>query len=209
MEATKVAPNKEDVNERRRAIRMRRMLNICRVCSGCGRVFARATGVPAHDRGQEEERRAESAADCFPPSPWSADAVYTGDLTRSHNRPAAMVNIRILRDIRKRAAVHKAEVVRRAYLAVARNETLSAQVRYQAQLQLNNMHPDTRPTQVKNRCIESGRGRGIIGEFGLSRVRSCSLIAVYSHLASVSIPLEGAGWRIARSRKSDLVDCCC
>ncbi|KZW03873.1 glucocorticoid receptor-like (DNA-binding domain) [Exidia glandulosa HHB12029] len=80
-----------------------------------------------------------------------------------------MTNIRILRDIRRRSAVHQAEIMRRAYLAVARNQTLPAQVRYQAQLQLNNMPPDTRQTQVKNRCVESGRGRGIISEFGLSR----------------------------------------
>ncbi|KAH7100558.1 hypothetical protein BKA62DRAFT_705807 [Auriculariales sp. MPI-PUGE-AT-0066] len=79
------------------------------------------------------------------------------------------MNIRVLRDMNKRKAVHGAEVLRRAYLAVARNMTLPSQVRYQAQLQLNQMPKNTIPTCVKNRCVESGRGRGIIGEFGLSR----------------------------------------
>jgi small subunit ribosomal protein S14 len=62
------------------------------------------------------------------------------------------------------------EIVRRAYLYIARNETLPPQARHQAQLQLNSFDRYTRPTTVKNRCIESGKGRGIISEFGLSRV---------------------------------------
>ncbi|KAF9008883.1 hypothetical protein BDQ17DRAFT_1236334 [Cyathus striatus] len=80
-----------------------------------------------------------------------------------------MPNARILRDIKARKAVQAGEIARRAYLYVARNETLSPQVRHQAQLQLNTFDRYTRPTTVKNRCYESGRGRGIISEFGLCR----------------------------------------
>ncbi|KAI0030228.1 hypothetical protein K488DRAFT_54665 [Vararia minispora EC-137] len=80
-------------------------------------------------------------------------------------------NIRILRDLKKRKAVMNDEIARRAYLYVARNTTLPAQVRYQAQLQLNSFPSMTRPSTVKNRCIETGRGRAIIGEFGLCRYR--------------------------------------
>ncbi|OCH88301.1 hypothetical protein OBBRIDRAFT_734730 [Obba rivulosa] len=78
-------------------------------------------------------------------------------------------NARILRDKKARAGVNAHELVRRAYLYVARNQTLPPQVRYQAQLQLNTFGKYTRPTTVKNRCVETGRGRGIIGEFGLCR----------------------------------------
>jgi len=77
--------------------------------------------------------------------------------------------VRVLRDIRRRKNVNATEILRRAYLYVARNQTLPAQVRYQAQLQLNNFPRVTRPTEVKNRCVETGRGRGIISEFGLCR----------------------------------------
>jgi len=42
-------------------------------------------------------------------------------------------------------------------------------VRYQAQLQLNAFGRYTRPTTVKNRCTATGRGRGVMGEFGLCR----------------------------------------
>ncbi|KAG2146650.1 hypothetical protein DEU56DRAFT_785647 [Suillus clintonianus] len=80
-----------------------------------------------------------------------------------------MPNARVLRDIKARNVVKASEVLRRAYLYVARNETLSPQVRHQAQLQLNTFGKYTRPTTVKNRCTESGRGRGIISEFGLCR----------------------------------------
>ncbi len=81
-----------------------------------------------------------------------------------------MPNARVLRDIKARHGVNANEILRRAYLYVARNQTLPPQVRFQAQLQLNTFGRYTRPTTVKNRCTETGRGRGIISEFGLSRV---------------------------------------
>lgn len=80
-----------------------------------------------------------------------------------------MPNARVLRDIKARNVVKASEVLRKAYLCVARNETLSPQVRHQAQLQLNTFGKYTRPTTVKNRCTESGRGRGVISEFALCR----------------------------------------
>lgn len=82
-----------------------------------------------------------------------------------------MVNARVARDIKIRHGVLINEVARRAYLCVARNQTLSAQIRHHAQLQLNTFDKYTRPTAVKNRCHESGRGKGIMSEFALSRVR--------------------------------------
>ncbi|KZS97520.1 hypothetical protein SISNIDRAFT_521167 [Sistotremastrum niveocremeum HHB9708] len=79
------------------------------------------------------------------------------------------LNARVARDIAARNGVNHNEVLRRAYLFVARNQTLSPSVRYQAQLQLNNFGRYTRPGTVKNRCTETGRGRGILSEFGLCR----------------------------------------
>src|SRR5579863_4896761 len=90
-----------------------------------------------------------------------------GQTTSMPPRP----NIRVLRDIKARQGVADNEISRRAYLYVARNQSLPAQVRYQAQLQLNTFGRYTRPTTVKNRCTATGRGRGVIGEFGLCRVR--------------------------------------
>ncbi|THG98565.1 hypothetical protein EW026_g3642 [Hermanssonia centrifuga] len=70
-----------------------------------------------------------------------------------------MTYIRILRDIKARNGVNANEITRRAYLYVARNQSLPPQVRYQAQLQLNTFGKYTRPTTVKNRCAETGKGR--------------------------------------------------
>ncbi|PSR73633.1 hypothetical protein PHLCEN_2v10552 [Hermanssonia centrifuga] len=81
-----------------------------------------------------------------------------------------MTYIRILRDIKARNGVNANEITRRAYLYVARNQSLPPQVRYQAQLQLNTFGKYTRPTTVKNRCAETGKGRGILSEFALCRV---------------------------------------
>lgn len=72
--------------------------------------------------------------------------------------------------MKARKEVNASEVMRRAYIYVARNETLPAQVRYQAQLQLNNFSKYQRPTTVKNRCTETGKGRGILSRWGLCRV---------------------------------------
>jgi len=80
----------------------------------------------------------------------------------------------ILRDARLRLSVAQAEIQRRALLYIARNTTLEAVVRHRAQLQLNNMPGNTRVGRVKNRCTETGRGRGIMSEFGLARVSPMS-----------------------------------
>ncbi|KAH7887921.1 hypothetical protein F5I97DRAFT_1864169 [Phlebopus sp. FC_14] len=83
--------------------------------------------------------------------------------------PVTRPHIRVLRDMKARQGVKDNEVIRRAYLYVARNETLPAHVRHQAQLQLNSFGKYARPTTVVNRCAETGRGRGVMSEFALCR----------------------------------------
>ena len=112
-----------------------------------------------------------------------------------HSSTTMSPSIRVLRDIKARHGVNANEIARRAYLYVARNQSLPASVRYQAQLQLNTFGRYTRPTTVKNRCSESGKGRGIMSEFALSRVcvlGLCFLLLVsLTYRFSVPIPLEG------------------
>ncbi|KAL7423977.1 40S ribosomal protein mrp2, mitochondrial [Cryptotrichosporon argae] len=75
-----------------------------------------------------------------------------------------------LRDLRKRLSADELEVQRRAYLFVARNTTLPATVRHRAQLGLNALNDgEGRMGAVKNRCVETGRGRGVMSKFGLCR----------------------------------------
>lgn len=54
---------------------------------------------------------------------------------------------------------------------MVRNTTLPARTRAMAQLELTQMHAYTRPTQIKNRCIMGTKGRGILRDFKMSRVR--------------------------------------
>jgi len=51
-----------------------------------------------------------------------------------------------------------------------RNTSLPQRMRAQAQLQLSQMHCYTRPTQIKNRCIIGGKGRGVFRAFRMARV---------------------------------------
>ncbi|KAI5479544.1 hypothetical protein MNV49_003281 [Pseudohyphozyma bogoriensis] len=76
-----------------------------------------------------------------------------------------------LKDFKARRSVAANEVLRRAYLYLVRNETVDPKVRSAAMLKLNAFPKDARPTSVKNRCAETGRGGGVFSEFGLCRHR--------------------------------------
>jgi small subunit ribosomal protein S14 len=59
---------------------------------------------------------------------------------------------------------------RQALRYIIRNTTLPARTRAEAQLQLTQMHCYTRPTQIRNRCIMGGKGRGVLRDFKMTRV---------------------------------------
>ncbi|ORX39904.1 hypothetical protein BD324DRAFT_615463 [Kockovaella imperatae] len=77
----------------------------------------------------------------------------------------------VRRDIKRRELFAQSEAERQAYLFIARNTTLPAQIRYKAQLSLNAL-TDTHAssTEISNRCVETGRGRGVLGRYGLCRI---------------------------------------
>lgn len=126
----------------------------------------------------------------------------------------------------KRQSVASNELLRRAYKYIARNNTLPTRLRHQAQLQLNQFPNKSRPEMVKERCTATGRGRGILTEFGLCRVswdcfslivftaRVPHVLMMFHHCVSlacllVSVPSQGTRWRASRGEKSFLVRCCC
>lgn len=59
---------------------------------------------------------------------------------------------------------------RQALRYIIRNTTLPMRTRAMAQLQLTQMHCYTRPTQIRNRCVLGGKGRGVLRAFKMSRV---------------------------------------
>ncbi|KAL2284012.1 hypothetical protein FJTKL_09234 [Diaporthe vaccinii] len=79
------------------------------------------------------------------------------------------VNIKVIRDHTKRKVYEKHEAERQALRYIIRNTTLAPRVRAEAQLQLTQMHCYTNPTQIRNRCILSGKGRGVFSDFKMSR----------------------------------------
>lgn len=79
------------------------------------------------------------------------------------------VNIKVIRDHTKRKVFEEWETERQALRYIIRNLSLPARTRAQAQLQLADMHAYTRSTQIRNRCVEGGKGRGILRDFKMSR----------------------------------------
>lgn len=77
----------------------------------------------------------------------------------------------IIRDNYKRHMYADNEVSRKALKYLAHNTSLPMKTRLEAQLQLHQMPHYTRPTEIKNRCIESGYGRSVIKEFRVCRIK--------------------------------------
>ncbi|RYF41241.1 MAG: hypothetical protein EOO38_20930 [Cytophagaceae bacterium] len=96
--------------------------------------------------------------------------------------------------------------LRQALRHIIRNTTLPQRVRAQAQLQLSQMHCYTRFTQIKNRCIMGGKGRGVFSDFRLGRVRSTTrLRRIVANTVAVPIPNKCARWESAWCKEGKLV----
>ncbi|KAJ2905681.1 hypothetical protein MKZ38_004756 [Zalerion maritima] len=79
------------------------------------------------------------------------------------------VNTWILRDHTKRKVFAQHEAERQALRYIIRNTTLPPRTRAEAQLQLTQMHCYTRPSQIRNRCMLGGKGRGVLRDFKMTR----------------------------------------
>ena len=97
---------------------------------------------------------------------------------------------------------------RQALRYIIRNTTLPERVRAQAQLQLSQMHCYTRFTQIKNRCIMGGKGRGVFSDFRMGRV--CFSHSPWhvelANMETVPIPCERACWKLAGREEGKLVE---
>ncbi|KAJ3523693.1 hypothetical protein NM208_g12350 [Fusarium decemcellulare] len=78
------------------------------------------------------------------------------------------VNVRTLRDHTKRKVFEEHETESSA-LHHSQHHPPLPRVRAEAQLQLTQMHCYTRPTQIRNRCIMGGQGRGVLSDFKMTR----------------------------------------
>ena len=69
---------------------------------------------------------------------------------------------------KKLSQLHKAK--RQNFIAVAKNEELPFEERLAAQIKLAQMPRDGSSSRYRNRCSLSGRPRGNLRKFGLSRI---------------------------------------
>ena len=74
------------------------------------------------------------------------------------------------KDQRNRNLFFKYESGRKVLKAISCNQNLSNSMRLKANLSLSYLPKNSSPTRVKKRCILTGRGRFILGQFNMSRM---------------------------------------
>ena len=75
----------------------------------------------------------------------------------------------INRDIKRAKLAEKYAAKRAALKAVIDDQSKSDEERYQARLQLQQLPRNANPTRQRNRCVVTGRPRGVFSKFGLTR----------------------------------------
>ena len=91
----------------------------------------------------------------------------------------------IRRDQHRRQTVARFEKDRLHLRAILRNKILPEVVQRKASADLASQPRDASITRVRNRCVQTGRGRGVVSEFGLSRMKFRKL-ADFGMLAGVT-----------------------
>lgn len=83
----------------------------------------------------------------------------------------------IQKDIKRRIRVKHYQFKRISLKTIQQNLTLPPQVRLVAFIQLSKMQKNSSPIKVRNRCILTGRSRGVYNYFKISRIMIRSLAA--------------------------------
>lgn len=76
----------------------------------------------------------------------------------------------IVKNKRKAALAEKQRELRVSLRKAVRNESLSEEERFEAQMKLQRLSKFGSDVQVRNRCELTGRGRGYLRTFKLSRI---------------------------------------
>ena len=75
----------------------------------------------------------------------------------------------INRDIKRAKLAEKYAPKRAALKAIIDDQSKSDEERYEARLALQALPRNSSPTRQRNRCIVTGRPRGVFSKFGLTR----------------------------------------
>ena len=76
---------------------------------------------------------------------------------------------KIIKNERRKATVAKYAEVRAGLKAIIADQSKSDEERYQARLALQQLPRNANPTRQRNRCVVTGRPRGVFSKFGLTR----------------------------------------
>lgn len=95
----------------------------------------------------------------------------------------------IAREAKRAKLVAKYATKRQALKAKIRDVNVPEETRWQAVLELQKLPRDSSPSRQRNRCRITGRPRGYLRKFGLSRIK------VREHAMKGEIPgLKKASW---------------
>ncbi|MFV9475292.1 30S ribosomal protein S14 [Advenella sp. RU8] len=75
----------------------------------------------------------------------------------------------INRDIKRAKLVAKYAAKRAELTAIINDTSKSDEERYVARLQVQQLPRNANPTRMRNRCVITGRPRGVFSKFGLTR----------------------------------------
>jgi small subunit ribosomal protein S14 len=79
-------------------------------------------------------------------------------------------NSKIIKNEQRKKIVERYVEIRKTLKKTIKNLTLSREERQAAQNKLSSLPRDSSATRVRNRCLVTGRPRGYLRKFGLSRV---------------------------------------
>lgn len=77
----------------------------------------------------------------------------------------------INREQKRRDLVAKFAAKRAALIATINDSSLSDEDRFAARLKLQQLPRNASPVRVRNRCLLTGRPRGVFRKFGLGRIK--------------------------------------
>nr|SAI76009.1 ribosomal protein S14 [Botryococcus braunii Showa] len=87
------------------------------------------------------------------------------------------MNNRVGRDIHRRFSVKRNQITRYQLRSLFQNQSLPDWVRFTVGERLNKLPRNSSPTRSRNRCVLSGRGRGVYRFCKLSRIQLRELAA--------------------------------
>lgn len=85
---------------------------------------------------------------------------------------------RNLKDVQKRALFSRVEHKRNILRAMLKDRTLPQHIRFHMSVELNSLPRNSIPTKIKNRCVQTGRSKGVCRLLKMSRIRMRELMAM-------------------------------